>query len=82
MADLKDLERMKSRVERLEREIERAKGSREEVERSLRMEFHVADIKEAKELLEELTARFDKEETAYEKAHQEFMKKWDRQLST
>lgn len=80
MSSIKQLEQLKTKVQEMEVEYNRAQGRLEETEKRMKDEFEVGSIEEAKQLLQELQKKEEKAEADFEKALEKFHEKWGEQL--
>ena len=81
MTSIKDLERLKKRVEDLKGKVEHAKGARDEALRVLKEEFNVNSLEEATDLLSDLSAEEEQCRLAFEEAMTEYEEKWGGKLN-
>ena len=80
MANIRDLERLKSQIEALKTEINRSKGRRDEALRNLQEEFDVETLEEAKGLLTKIIKREKEGKATFEEALEDFNDKWAERL--
>lgn len=80
MTDIRDLERLKTRIERLKDDISRSKGARDEAMRNLKEEFDVKNLSEAKKKLEQIITEEEACRKEFEEAFAEFEEKWGDRL--
>lgn len=72
----KEFKQLKQEVEDAKEEASRAKGALDQLMSQLETEFDCKDLKEAKELLAELTEKRDKAAREFERAMKDYEKKW------
>lgn len=80
MADVKDVERIKQRVEALKSKIQRSQGAKEEALRQLKEEFEVDNLEDAKTLLEDLEKRERVAQKKFDKSLQKFEDDWQERI--
>lgn len=68
--------RLKREVDAAKTESDRAKGALSQLVNQLKTEFKCENLKEAKALLEDLSAKRDKTQRRFEEAMKEYEKKW------
>ena len=68
--------KLKRDVDTAKAESDRAKGALDQLTKQLRDEFECTDLKEAKELLEELEAKKNKAQEKFEDTLKDYEKKW------
>jgi len=76
MAEVKDIQKLKQRVDSLNSEISRSKGARDEALRNLEEDFEVDSIPAAKKLLTKIERQETKAKEAFETAFEDFEEKW------
>jgi len=77
---LDQYQKLKQRVDRLQREADKAAGARAERLKRLEDEFGCKSIKEAEKLLAKLEAEAKKVESDYQQAAAEFYEEWGDKL--
>jgi len=77
---LKEYERLKTKVERLQREADRAAGIRDEKMDRLKEEFGCTSLAEARKLLKTVEQEAEEAEAKYAEALGAFKEKWEDQL--
>lgn len=82
MIDLARYNQLKSQVEQLQSEADRAAGALEQLMGRLEAEFGCKTLKAAERLLAKLEGETEAAEVAYNKALKEFEKKWGSYLET
>jgi len=78
--DLKEYERLKSKVDRLQREADRAEGILEEKMARLKEEFGCKTLDDARKLLKTLEEDADEAGVEYDDALESFKEKWGNKL--
>lgn len=74
--NLDDFSQLKKRIDRLQREADKAAGAAEQVLETLRKEFEVNGIEEAKKLLEVLSQQEQQAEQKYQQQLVRFEESW------
>ena len=80
--NLSDYQKLKEKVERLQSESDRSAGALDQLKHRLNDEFECQTIKEAKLLLEQWQDELESQETEFEKASDEFAKKYSDRLQS
>jgi len=78
--DLKEYERLKTKVDRLQREADRAAGIRDEKMGRLKEEFGCKSLDAARKLLKTVEQETEEAEAGYAEALEEFKEKWGDKL--
>lgn len=68
--------RLKREVEEAKAEADRAQGALDQIMARLKEEFDCTDLKSAKKLLAELSAKRDRAEASFNKAMADYERKW------
>lgn len=76
MADLKRFNDLKRQIEQKQQEADRAEGALEQLKGKLKEDFGCPTLQKAEEKLNEMLSQKEKIEREFEKALQEFDKKW------
>jgi len=80
MSQIKDLEQLKSRVEKLQQQKHRAEGRLQEAQERMKKEFKVNTLRAAEKLLVKLEGEEETALVAFETALEEFNDAWKNQL--
>lgn len=72
----KEYQRLKTDAQNAKSEFERAQGALEEMESRLKKEFKCSNLEEAEQLLEELKEEETKAERNFNKAKEDYERKW------
>lgn len=72
----REFKTLKQEVEDAKGEAERAKGALDQLMSQLKSEFECEDLKQAKTLLDTLTAKKEKAEREFEREMAAYQKKW------
>ena len=75
----KQYRQLKQEVEDAKSEAERAKGALDQLMSQLKSEFDCDDLRSAKALLEDLQAKRDKAQRAFETEMSTYEKKWQKE---
>lgn len=76
MSDLKELTDLKKKVEKLQRESDRAEGALSEIKKQLKKEFDCDSLSAAKKLLITLEKKESKAKAKFTKALESFKEEW------
>jgi len=82
LSDIKDIEKLKKRVDSYKAKIERSKGAKEEALRKLKEEFDVDNIADAKDLLEQIRKRERVAKKKFDKAMEKFKEAWSERIKS
>ena len=77
---VRDLEQLKSKVDQLKEDSQRAQGRLEETEKRLKEEFDVDSFEVAEKLLKELHKKEESAKQEYEEEFAAFLEKWGGEL--
>ena len=80
MGEIKDIERLKKKVDSYKSKIQRAKGAKDEALRNLKEDFDVDNIDDAKALLEKLEKKEKKTKAQFDDALDEFKETWGERI--
>jgi len=80
MIDVKEFERLRSDVSRLQREADKAAGAHAEQMKQLKKEFGCETLEDAERLLRKLEREAAKAEAKYVDALDRFRSKWNKEL--
>ena len=78
--NLKEYDDLKSKIEKLKSNADRAEGALEQHMENLKEGFDCSSVKEAKALIKDMTEKQESVETAYDVALEEFKEKWEDKL--
>lgn len=79
--DVREYERIKKRVDELERESAKAVGARDQLLEQLKEEFGCKSLKDAKSLAVKMRKELDEAEQVYENELARFKEKWKEVLT-
>ncbi|MCK9570180.1 hypothetical protein M0R72_14645 [Candidatus Pacearchaeota archaeon] len=74
--DLDRYEKLKGKVDQLQREVSRVEGAQQEILKRLKKEFDCNSLDEAKTLRDKLESRSNRARESYEKALDQFEEEW------
>ena len=80
MIDLKKYEKLRTDVERLQRDRDRAEGALSQLMGQLKSEFDCNDLGEAESLLVKLKREQSKVEASFNQALEKFEERWENKL--
>ena len=75
--DLEQYQKLKDKVDKLQRESDRAEGALEEVMKELASEFKCDSLSQAEKLATKLRKESDEAEKDYQEALDKFEEKWE-----